>query len=571
MSVSEHVSAPQLGQRLTSRLDPIASAGALVFVTASLMPSLLPRSVPIQGALSAVSALIGYGLAGLMASLARRLARRAGRTSLAPSLRKWLHWMLVALWVLLIVGGPLLWLDWQNQQRPMVGLGPIGVRAAVNATLIALVLSAVMLAASRLVAGACGWLDRRLHGLGLPWLAAHFVVAVAAVLVGVLAVDQLVVKGVYASVDDSFRVGNSTTEPGISQPISPDVSGGPGSLTAWSTLGLQGRSFTGETTSIAALQRFAGPGVPVMQPIRVYAGLDSAPTAQARAELVVRELERTGAFSRKVLVVATATGTGWINPAAAAAVEYMWHGDSAIASIQYSYLPSWIGFLTERTSAQQAGQALIQAVYAHWSTLPAAHRPKLVIFGESLGSFGAESAFARSTAQDSVAALRSQSSGALFVGPTNANAVWGQVTAARAAGSPIWQPIFAPGGVHVALSPSEAGAPGAAAGQILYVQHASDPVTWWEPSLFWAPPAWVWSGHGPDVPASAGWFPIVTGLANSADLMAGFGAAVGHGHNYNNSFPSAFAAVTGPPGWTAADTTHLDQTIETIGDASGAS
>ena len=44
------------------------------------------------------------------------------------------------------------------------------------------------------------------------------------------------------------------------------------------------------------------------------------------------ELERTGGLERKVIAVATTTGTGWINEAEASALEYMYNGDSAIVS-----------------------------------------------------------------------------------------------------------------------------------------------------------------------------------------------------------------------------------------------
>ena len=42
--------------------------------------------------------------------------------------------------------------------------------------------------------------------------------------------------------------------------------------------------------------------------------LGSGNEVEARAALAVKELERTGAFSRKVLAVMGATGTGWIEP-----------------------------------------------------------------------------------------------------------------------------------------------------------------------------------------------------------------------------------------------------------------
>ena len=65
-------------------------------------------------------------------------------------------------------------------------------------------------------------------------------------------------------------------------------------------------------------------------------------------DVLVRELDRTGAFDRKVLVIIPTTGTGWINPVAARALELMYNGDTALVGSQYSYLPSWISFLGDR-------------------------------------------------------------------------------------------------------------------------------------------------------------------------------------------------------------------------------
>ena len=61
--------------------------------------------------------------------------------------------------------------------------------------------------------------------------------------------------------------------------------------------------------------------------------------------------------------------------------------------MQYSYLPSWLSFLVDQERARAAGRALFDAVYERWSRLPPGDRPRLHVFGESLGSFGGETAF----------------------------------------------------------------------------------------------------------------------------------------------------------------------------------
>ena len=73
--------------------------------------------------------------------------------------------------------------------------------------------------------------------------------------------------------------------------MSASVSGGAGSSVAWNTLGEEGRSFVASATSRRELRSFLGADTDVSEPIRVYAGLRSADSADARADLLVRELE----------------------------------------------------------------------------------------------------------------------------------------------------------------------------------------------------------------------------------------------------------------------------------------
>jgi uncharacterized membrane protein len=403
-----------------------------------------------------------------------------------------------------------------------------------------------------------GWFDRLLSH-ALPRWAAHLVVAVVVVVVAVGLGNKLVVDAFLGRVSDAFSVGDSSTEAGAHRPTSSDVSGGPGSLVAWDSLGLQGRNWVSRTSTPGELQAFAGPGVPVMQPIRAYAGLASAPDVDKRAELAVADLERAGGFRRKVLVVAGATGSGWINPVLSSAIEYQWAGDTAMVSMQYSYLPSWIAFVTDRDTAAEAGDALNRAVYAKWSTLPADARPKLILFGESLGSLATEGTYLQSTAAASVSATTAHADGILWVGPTGFNPLWSQITAARTHGSPVWRPTYGDGSqVVFANNGRELPTSGSGTTRIVYLQHASDPVTWWDVPTLWRPPAWL-TGHprGSDIPTSAEWFPIVTWLQTTGDLMEGFSTPAGHGHNYNGDWAEAVASVASPPGWTPADTAHL--------------
>jgi uncharacterized membrane protein len=53
------------------------------------------------------------------------------------------------------------------------------------------------------------------------------------------------------------------------------------------------------------------------------------------------------------------------------------------------------------------------------------------------------------------------------------------------------------------------------------------------------------------------WVPVVSFVQETFDLMNGFSAAPGHGHDYRNAFVDAWAALVPPPGWTADDTARL--------------
>jgi uncharacterized membrane protein len=90
----------------------------------------------------------------------------------------------------------------------------------------------------------------------------------------------------------------------------------------------------------------------------------------------------------------------------------MYNGNTAIVSMQYSFLPSWLSFLVDQENARQAGQALFEAVDALVRAMPENKRPTLVVFGESLGSFGGEAPFL------SLNNLVARTDGALFSGPT---------------------------------------------------------------------------------------------------------------------------------------------------------
>ena len=536
------------------------TAVALLFWWWSLDPSMLPRGPYAQGAVSGLSAAIGYLLGTLAGYGVAAVLRRLGRTPGPAARRRW--WLVLgAVGTVVVVAGLVVWPGWQNQQRALVGLDQLSPVALVPMVAVTLVVFGLLLLVGRLVGHGIGKVDGLL-ARRLPRPLAHTVTAAVFVAAAVLLTRDVVVDGFLDWANRRFAAADTTTAAGVVAPTSPTASGSPASLAPWATLGEYGRAFVAGSTTPAELRAFHGPEREVLEPIRVYAGLRSAGSPDERAALAVRELERTGAFEREILGVVTTTGTGWVDPNAASSLEYLHGGDTALVGLQYSYLPSWISFLVDRDEAAEAGVALYRHVHRRWSQLPAEGRPKLIIFGESLGSFGAEAPFRGGDAAASLANLVAGSDGALFTGPTASNPIWSQLTDDREPGSPVWRPVYG-GGTQVQFANRPADLerpdPGWRHPRVLYVHHPSDPVGNATLEALWRRPEWTDRPQGYDVPARAGWFPIVTGVQEVADLMAGFSAASGYGHNYGINFVTGWAAVVPPAGWTAADSARLQR------------
>ena len=165
--------------------------------------------------------------------------------------------------------------------------------------------------------------------------------------------------------------------------------------------------------------------------------------------------------------------------------------------MQYSYLPSWLSYLVDQDRARDAGRELFDAVYARWSDLPPDARPRLFVSGESLGSFGAEAAFSGEFD------LSNRTSGALMAGPPNFNELYRSFVDDRDAGSTEVDPVFRDGRtVRFRTDPGEpvppVGQPWNGA-RVLYMQHPSDPVVWWNTDLILARPDWLEEPRGRDV------------------------------------------------------------------------
>ena len=536
--------------RLFAAPSIVGLAASLLLVAFSYTPSLLPRPFLMQGVITGISMAAGYGVGVFCKWVAERLT--AWRPS--PSARRVIWAVVLAAAVAVFAAAVLFGTSGQNEIRELLHMGDVGELPTVESIPVALLVAFILLLASRGLRHTAQrfgrLLERRLsHGVG---------VALGGLIVALLVV--VIVFGafqVFVAVSDSvFGKKNDTTMAGVTQPTSAERSGSPASLVSWESLGYEGRNFVGRGPSPADIEKFTGQ--PAMQPIRVYVGLESAPTAEERASLAVQELQRTGAFSRSLLIVMGCTGTGWIEPQSANPIEYMWGGDTAEVTIQYSFLPSWISMLVDQTKATTAGKALFDAVYAEWSDLPAGDRPLLIAYGLSLGSYAGQAAFT------DAADLSARTDGAYFAGTPNSTKPWRTIEDERDEGSPEWLPIYGGGKtVRFAAAPPYFSRPAGPWEQprVAYLQHGSDPVVWWSPHLLYARPGWLGEPRAPDVSPHTMWFPLVTFLQVTVDQFYGTTVPPGYGHNYGNMSVATWAQVAPPPAWTDAQTQALQDQI----------
>ncbi|WP_016933891.1 alpha/beta-hydrolase N-terminal domain-containing protein, partial [Rhodococcus sp. R1101] len=351
-------------------LDFTGIAFAALFFCWSLTPSLLPRDWLFQGLIGGINAAIGYGVGCVVGWAVARFVL-SGRRWWPPPLPV-LRAIKVAVPVAAVLASLVALVLSAGEQRQLAALmGAEGSTTSgyLRTILLSLAVAAALIALWRGLRDIGRWISAQLsRRTGMPLGLARTLGVLVVVLATFMLIDGVLIRGAYAVVNQAFGLQDDTTRPGAVQPVEPAKSGSPESLAPWETLGFEGRNFVAR--GLDAEELSAVNGRPALEPIRVYVGLDTAPTPEERIDLVLGELERTGAFERSTLVLIPTTGTGWVNPTAARAMELVHNGDLAMVAWQYSYLPSWISFLADREKAAAAGEMLVDRVYERWSQLP---------------------------------------------------------------------------------------------------------------------------------------------------------------------------------------------------------
>lgn len=521
---------------------------AALFFAGSLSPSLIPRNYLTQGLLSGVACSVGYGIGVLLAWTWRYLQLPELRGKPARIAR------IAVAFAAAVTAAIFLWrmTVWQNSIRTLMEMEPVTSAHPWTVGIIAAVLAIALVACARLL----GWIGGKIAALLRRLVPERVSIVLSTIIVGlalVTLIEGVLIRAAVRLADEVFEELDELVEEGIKRPESPLASGNVESLIVWDTIGRRGKDFIVTGPSQAELSAFAGHEA--LEPLRVYVGKRSAETLDQRAELALDELKRVDAFKRSALVVATPTGTGWLDPAAVDSLEYLHAGDTAIVSIQYSYLPSWITLLVDPNRSRVSARALFEAVYAHWKTLPPDDRPRLYLHGLSLGALGSEASIPL------FVVLKYPVHGAVWSGPPFPSTLWSAVTRARDPQSPVWLPRLEDGStVRFTAQENALEIPGAEWGpvRVVYIQHASDPMTFFSTDLLYKRPPWLSGRRGPDVSPYFDWYPVISFLQVGFDLFLATSVPLGYGHNFApSSYIDAWIEVTQPAAWTAEDTARL--------------
>ena len=335
--------------------------------------------------------------------------------------------------------------------------------------------------------------------------------------------------------------GGGGIDPGLEEaPEIPEVTGSLSSGLPWNKQTREGArwlSMSLPPESINSVMQIKN----AKQPIRVYASLEVAGSDEERAQVLLREIDRTKALERKAFAIFSPTGSGYVNYVATETFEYLMQGDCASAAIQYSVLPSALS-LTRVGDGTAQTRMVLQGVVERLLAMPAAKRPKFFLFGESLGSQVSEEMFRD---LGTMGLLGTELDAALWIGTPAAtkwrDQLWGKSQLADA-------PTVDQSGIYlprtlrdwIDLAPEQYDRI-----KFLLLQNGDDPIPKFGPQLLWRRPDWLGPAEMRQVGAPKGthWVPITTYLMTFLDMMNALiptpGTFAQGGHDYRAVLPKA--------------------------------
>lgn len=340
--------------------------------------------------------------------------------------------------------------------------------------------------------------------------------AVAVGIAGATAVG--VFQAAKAEAQGRLEVGGRAIEPGFAAPPSLEsVSGGPGSLVDFTTVGREGARFLGSSVPSTVVE--AVTGSPLSMPgVRVFVGYDSAPTPEERVALALAELRRTGAYDRSTLLIGAPAGSGYANPTPVDILEILLRGDTAAVAVGYGLLPSFLS-LDRVALAARTQSLLLEGIAADLAGR--AQRPRLLVYGESLGARVQQAAIPGGSRDLNRLGITA----ALWVGtPGGPESV---AFHAATAGESIT--IDRPEQIPDPLTDPRP--------RVWFLEHDGDPVVRFEPTVAYQRPPWLAARpRGRNVPEGMLWTPGITWAQVMIDTLFATHITPGNfesrGHDY---------------------------------------
>jgi len=337
------------------------------------------------------------------------------------------------------------------------------------------------------------------------------------------------VRALRAVVTPRLEVGGRQHDPGFAAPPqSLLVSGGPDSVVAYATVGREGARFVHTTAPADAVETVMG-AAPVADPIRVFIGYDAAASPQERVALAIAELRRTHAFKRGTLLIASPAGSGYANPTPADVLEIALLGNCATVAVGYGLLPSFLS-LDRVFLAAETQRLLVESVVAEIRALPEQSRPRLLLYGESLGARVQQAALDPAR----LSALGVDS--ALWVGTPGGRA------ADRFRAGLLQEPVIVDNPQQL---PNPLPTPHP---QVWFLEHDGDPVVRFRRDLLHRRPDWLASRpRGRNIPPEMTWVPGVTWLQVLVDTLFATQVRPGdfdsRGHDYRADLGAVVCAA----------------------------
>jgi uncharacterized membrane protein len=355
---------------------------------------------------------------------------------------------------------------------------------------------------------------------------------------------------------------NERIEPAYAtSPPSPLVSGSPQSLLPFADLGLQGRRYVSDVLTPELIQQVVGEAA--AHPVRVYVGFNSEPLySTGRAELALAELHRTGAFERSWLLLGAPTGTGWVDHTLIETAEFLTRGDIATCCIQYGRYPSFLSVQKVALGRRQF-RLLLWGVKQRLAERPPERRPRVLVFGESLGAWASSDVvmFQGIEGFDHYGVDR-----ALWVGlPWLAK--WSRSGMTRGSSTLVPAGTVGVFDRHQQLAALDEEQRSRL--RVVILSHDNDPIAVLGPDLLVQRPWWLADGRrGRGVPDSMRWRPLVTFVQTAMDAANAMVSVPGEfgsfGHDYRADMVRFVHDAYQLPQATGSQLERIEETLRSL-------